>query len=82
MAIFKELNFVKQNNSKKTTKLQMFIPGINSGAYDKALHIRIWITEEKQKLFKKKKSVTYSTVTLSRKGVEMLRDECNKILEL
>ena len=60
----------------------MFIPGINSGAYDKTLHIQVRINEKVKGLFKTKEQRIYSEITLTRKQVEELRDECNKILEL
>lgn len=82
MKNFKELVFSATRYKGQTLKLQMFVPGINSGAYDKALHIQIRITEKVEKWFKTKEQRIYSDITLTRKQVEELRDECNKILEL
>lgn len=82
MKNFKELVFSSTRYNGQAIKLQMFVPGINSGAYDKALHIQVRISEKRKKWFRIKEQRTYSDITLTRKQVEELRDECNKILEL
>ena len=79
---FKELVFKKTGYKEQIIELQMYVPGINSGAYTKALHIEVKITKKVKNWFKTKKQRIYSDITLTRKQVEELRDECNKILEL
>lgn len=79
MTRFKTLEYSKQQKYKNIdVQLRMFVPGVNSGVYDKALHIEVFTT--KQNLFSFKKQ--FAAITLNKKQVEELRDECNKILAL
>lgn len=91
--LFNTLTFKRQlidqcsGELKETITMQVYIPGVNSGSYDKALHVTIsqrrpfkffrWIkwkfgTEEKM----------HTSVTLSINEMIELRDELNKILSL
>lgn len=79
---FKELVFSNKRYNGQILQMKMFVPGINSGAYDKSLHIEIRIIETIQKMFKKEERRVFSELTLTKEQVEQLRDECNKILEL
>ncbi len=74
--ILEYMNFRKYR--QQTVKISMFIPGVNSGVYTKALHIAVKIKDKR--FFKDK--ISYTEITLDPKQVEELRDECNKILSL
>lgn len=60
------------------TELSIFVPGINSGVYDKALVIRVVI--RKNTLFGKKTSS--GEVVLYSDDIQKLKEECEKILSL
>lgn len=80
MERFKELNYegLSRYNKDKKTKISMFVPGVNSGMYDKALCINVVL--EEPGFFKIKR--TFGELKLYKKQIEELRDECNKILSL
>ena len=64
------------------TKIEMYVPGINSGVHDKALRIHMKGVKELKGLLWKRKRNVHLNITLPRHIVEQLRDECNKMLEL
>ena len=78
---FNMLDF-NSTDRNKTIRLKMYVPGINSGAYDKTLHIQAWITEKIKGIFTSNERKSYSDITLSRDNVKKLRNECSKILNL
>ena len=83
MKTFKILKYVDFGHKGRKFRLEMYVPGVNSGAYDRALHIVAQIVEYKHTWWGKVKEIkSYANMTLTAAAVEEIRDECNKILEL
>ncbi|KKL69115.1 hypothetical protein LCGC14_2118200 [marine sediment metagenome] len=85
MKLFKILKYTHINknwNENVPIDIEMYVPGVNSGAYDKALVIVMKGTVSVKRFFKIKKQKVYLHVTLPAFMVEKLRNECNQILEL
>ena len=64
---------------ERKTEVSMFVPGINSGMYDKALAIHVVI--KRRTIFGLKK-VSFGEVVLFPAEVKQLKEECEKILSL
>ena len=83
MKRFKTLTYSDFGFKGRKFKLQLYVPGINSGAYDKALAITARITDYKTTWWGRLKEIkSHAHMTLNAAAVEQLRDECNKILDL
>lgn len=91
--LFKHLRFTRQEIDqysgalKVTLNVDAYIPGINSGMYDKALHITVlqvrpfkFISWARWKFGTKE--VLRSSITLNVDEMIALRDEINQILRL
>lgn len=88
--LFKTLKYTEIDRSfaqDKVTDIEMYVPGVNSGAYDKALHvvIRGRANFEKKRWRRRPKWIKQRvglSITLPPEEIKKLRDECNQILEL
>ena len=80
---FFELKFVGYGYKGKKLMVRMFVPGMNSGAYDRALHITTHIIENKRTWWGGTKQViSHADMTLNAAAVEQIKLECEKILAL
>jgi hypothetical protein len=82
---FKQLKFTRKeefSDSYRETILESFIPGVNSGAYNKTIHIKMTVIEYKPYFFwlKKQKSIGY--ITLNSYEFKEFTEEINKINSL
>jgi hypothetical protein len=93
MKIFKELLFRKQEKYMPSGKLKnevvmkAYVPGVNSGAYSKQLHITVrdtrpFSTSRWMKFKFGCEQVVCTAITLDERQMRELRDEINKILRL
>jgi len=89
MRLFKTLKYKhvdKYWNEDVPTDVEMYVPGVNSGVYDRALVITMRGTNDmklfKNFLFRTRRRRVHLSITLPSNMVEALRDECNQILEL
>ena len=89
MRLFKMLKYKHVDarwNEDVPTDVSMYVPGINSGVYDRALVISMRGSNDmklfKNFLFRTRRRKVQLSVTLPADMVERLRDECNQILEL
>ena len=85
MRLFKMLKYThidKRVDEDRLTHIEMFVPGVNSGAYDRALVINMRGIAEVETRFKTKKHRVYLSVKLPPSMIEALRDECDQILKL
>lgn len=79
---FRMLNFFAKKefrDSKREITIKAYIPGVNSGVYDKTLHFYVRITEEKAGFFRFKKTTLVDSITLTKLEFEALKEEILKI---
>ena len=88
MRLFKVLKYKhvdKRWNEDVPTDIEMYVPGVNSGAYDPELVVSLRGTND-VKLFRgigrTRRRRVHLSVTLPTSMVKQLRDECNQILNL
>jgi len=93
MRIFNILKFERQEINRvsghleRTVFLQACVPGVNSGAYDKALHISVHQTRPFKfwpwlKWKFGREEYMCASINLDEDEMTQLRDEINKILRL
>lgn len=77
---FKQLQFSSPDkfNVNRLTKVEAFIPGVNSGMYQKQMCLKVSIKEKG--VFRVNQ--LHGEVVLNVSEITELRDECNKILAL
>lgn len=91
--LFNTLIFKRQDvdsysgHLKENVVMQAYVPGVNSGAYDKALHVTMHQTRpfKFNRWIKWKfgsKEVMHANITLTEEEMINLRDEINQILRL
>lgn len=79
------LRFFRKNEYKDSiqeTTLQAFIPGVNSGAYEKTICFDMSIVTYKWKLFGLKKYINHSRISLTQSEFATLTNEIKKINNL
>ena len=93
MRIFNTLSWERQRIDshsgalKETITMEAYVPGVNSGSYDKALHISV-IQIRSFKFFRwlkwkfRSKEIMNANITLYEEEMIALRDEINQILRL
>lgn len=75
---FKEIKYESRQDFRgKVVRMNMLIPGVNSGVYTPALHVTMSISENK--IFGRTRLA--GSMTLSINDVIELRDECNLIIK-
>ena len=89
MRLFKILKYTYVDarwNEDVPTDIEMYVPGVNSGAYDKELVISMRGTNDIKMfrgLFRKtRRRRVHLSVTLPTFMVKQLRDECDQIIKL
>lgn len=79
---FKMLNFFAKKefrDSRREITVEAYIPGVNSGVYDKTIHFSVRITEYKARFFRFKKTTLVDGITLTKSEFEALKEEILKI---
>jgi hypothetical protein len=82
---FRMLKFTRKQefrDSCKETTLEAYIPGVNSGVYDKTIHLGMTIVEYKASWFRMKKTTTTGYLTLTKPEFKEFVEEVNKINNL
>jgi hypothetical protein len=82
---FKMLKFTRKQEFRDGSKkiiLEAYIPGVNSGMYDKTIHLEMVIVEYKASWFRMKKTTTTGYLTLTKPEFKEFVEEVNKINNL
>jgi hypothetical protein len=82
---FKMLKFTRKQEFRDGSKkiiLEAYIPGVNSGVYDKTIHLVMTIVEYKASWFRMKKTTTTGYLTLTKPEFKEFVEEVNKINDL
>jgi hypothetical protein len=82
---FKMLKFTRKQEFRDGSKkiiLEAYIPGVNSGMYDKTIHLGMTIVEYKASWFRMKKTTTTGYLTLTKPEFKEFVEEVNKINDL